>query len=485
MADNNQTLWNMIGRGTLDPTKYATDIDRQVAEISANYNPNDGWRNGTNPYKQLEGTGVQDGIPANWRDSNPALALWEAQQYRGHDLDPAYQRILKNANDERLKVWIGQQSPELRAILNAPVANKSYAQKVGVDPNAASQSILNQLGMLQQAGLNYGNKAGSAENQMKYLAGDLARYGVSDLNNLKAYQVQSPTTGKMTDIFYDSKTGAIVPTDFGSDMSGEGGNWYKLKNVNGRAIPVNSWADTSEAGDYIGALSVLAMPVTAGLTSYLAPMVSTATGLGTAGATALTGAGVSGLTQGALTAAGGGDFGKGFLGGALGSGIGSAVGALNPAGMLGVDAATSPTLSSAINKGIAGGLQGATNAAINKQDIGDAFGRGALGGAISGALAPNISDLFGNDEGSKMLAGVLAGQAGKLGTNALLGQPSQATTPVGGLTQATNQAAASNTAATSGPRQLNISHLPQQAQDNIRKAYGALTQYGANLRVKI
>ena len=428
MADNNQTIWKILN--TFDP--------------SAPFNP-------------------------DLYENRPTSAAYD------------YERQQRKMAD-----WMAKLSPEMKEILKAPVANKTSYKTTGTDLSAATQALLGQLGQFQSAGLNYGNKAGSAETQMAKLAADLARYGVDDLSQIKSYTVKNPTmTNRNQDVFYNAKTGMVIPTNFGSDMGGKGGTYYSLKNVNGQAVPVGSWQDTSNAGDYIGALSVLAMPVTAGLTSYLAPMVSTATGLGTTGATALTGAGVSGLTQGALTAAGGGDFGKGFLGGALGSGIGSAVGALDPAGMLGIDAATSPTLSSAINKGISGGLQGATNAAINKQDIGDAFGRGALGGAISGALAPNISDLFGNDEGSKMLAGVLAGQAGKLGTNALLGQPSQATPPVGGLTQAANQAAAPNTVAASGPRQLNISHLPQQAQDNIRKAYGKLTGYGANLGVTI
>lgn len=481
MADNNQSLWDLLGRGKVSDVLYPGPMDLAAANVGSHYNPNvqDGMSPWTSGYQPWVDTGVQDGMHAAPNLQNTAYDLWVAKQYGSgtHDLDPSVSGLLDQANEERLPVWISQQSPELQKILRSPIANKSYYQKVGVDRDAASQALLSQLGALQQAGLNYGNKAGSAEEQMGYLSNDLARYGVSDLNDLKSYQVKSPTTGKMIDIFYNNKTGAIVPTDFGSSMHGEGGNYYSLKNVNGHAIPVNSWADTSEAGDILPALAILAMPLTMGLTSALAPAVGAATGLGSAGATALTGAGIQGLTSGALSSAAGGDFGKGFATGAIGSGIGSGITALNPAGLAGIKNAT---LANAVNKGISGGLSGLTGAAINGGDVGKGALAGLTSGAISGAVSPAIKDLLGGDKGAGMIGNFLGSQAGKYASNSLVGSKSPTTVVKQGA-----QPVSTTSTPASGLRQLDLSRLPPQAQERIRSAYGTLSGLGANLGVKV
>lgn len=320
-------------------------------------------------------------------------------------------------NDQFLKLYANTLSPELQKVFNSPVASMEWGKKSGLSKSdliGYTNNLINELSALSNNGYNIKTKSGDTMEQIKRLAPDLARYGVSSLNDLVAYKVKSPYTGKNVDIFYNTKTGTVIPTKFGSSMKGEGGSNYQLYNYNGKAIPLANWKDTSEAADY--APLVMMASVVGGL--FLGP-VAASIGQGIVGAGASTGAtalatgaahaALSGTLSGTLAAASGGDFGKGFLTGAVGSGIGSAVGYLNPGSYLG---GGNVTIGNAINKAISGGLSSAAGAAISGGDAGMGALRGFVSGGVAGLTAPLVGGLSGS-LGS--LAGGLIGTGGAAG----------------------------------------------------------------------
>jgi hypothetical protein len=281
--------------------------------------------------------------------------------------------------------------PSLRFLADTETANKDYGKKSGSgDAGRLEQELQN----IVSHGVSFKNKSGSSEEHVKRMAADLARYGVDSLSELKAYTLPAPKGGGGTkDVFYNTRTGVIIPSTFGSSMKGEGGSYYRLQNVNGRAVAVPSWADTSEAADLAPALAVITLGAgaafaAAGYAAMAGQAIAGATGVSAATGTALANAGFAGTLSGVTSAASGGSFGKGFLTGALGSGIGSAVSAYNPGAMITSNAAIGNT----INKAISGGLSGGLGAAINSGDAGGGALRGFVQGAVSGLAGQYVGN---------------------------------------------------------------------------------------------
>lgn len=308
--------------------------------------------------------------------------------------------------------------PNLQFLAKAPVATK----KTG---GGNVDNLINELTALVPKGYKIDTKSGNTAKQIQRLAPDLARFGVQSLSDLKAYQVPAPNGKGTKSVFYNQRTGTVLPENFGSSMKGKGGSNYSLVAVGDRVLPVASWRDTSEAADLAPALMVL----TAGAGLALAPAaaaigssIANATGMSAAAGQALATAGASGLLQGTTSALAGGDFGKGFLTGAVGSGIGSAVGAYNPGGMITSNAA----IGSTINKALASGLSGAAGAAINKGDVAGGAVRGFVQGAVSGLAGSYVGNQVGGAIGNLV--------AKALGTTSGGGQ---APAPAGGTQQAT------------------------------------------------
>ncbi len=329
-----------------------------------------------------------------------------------------------NLQDLYYKAWLSSQPPEMQKILGAPVAHMGYGKSHGMDPKAYTTNLVNELTALANNGYNIKTKSGSTAKQIQRLAPDLARYGVSSLNEIAAYKVTSPYTGKQTDVFYNTRTGVIIPTTFGSSMKGEGGSTYKLYNYNGRGVPIANWKDTSEAGDFapLVMMAGLAAPFALGpLATSIGGSISSALGVSTSTGTMLAGAGLSGLTQGTLAAVSGGDFGKGFLTGALGSAIGSGVSSFDPGGAVAnavaplgntaAEATLNAAIGSGINKALSGALGAGAGALINGGDAGTGALSGALQGAVSGFAGSYLGDTLGGALGS-VSKGLLAGLGG-------------------------------------------------------------------------
>lgn len=295
-------------------------------------------------------------------------------------------------------------------------------------------ALMNEMNAMLGQGINFGTQSGSAAQQIRRMAPDLARYGVTSFNDLKPYTIPSPTGKGTIDVFYNTRTNTLVPVDFGSSMKGEGGSNYTLKNINGRVVPVATWRDTSEAKEYapLAMAAGLAMgPALGGLASSLGGSLASATGLSSGLATGIAQAGLSGLGQGALSAAMGGNFGQGFLGGALGSGITSGIGSLGigdkVAGFIDPsDAALKSAISGGVNSALAKGLSGA---AISGLMGGDPM-RAGLAGALSGALSGGVGNYLQGMGADPALAGFAGSQLGKLGSSFLSSPSSRPSTPV-------------------------------------------------------
>ena len=265
----------------------------------------------------------------------------------------------------------------LEFLRNAGVANKKLG---GGDVG----NLTRELTEMSNRGMQWGNTAMKNPGQISRMAPDLARWGVKSLADLQAIDIP----GKGT-LYYNKGNNTVLPADFGSSMHGKGGTYFSLKNVNGRALPVTEWTDTSDRQAIMGGLSVLgAAAGLGGLGAALGGAMGTSTALGNAAVGAGMGAlqgGVSGGLEGALK-------------GAIGGGLGGVVSHFNPAGMAGV---TNPALQAGMNSAISGGLRSAIGGGNIMQGVvsggvGGAMGQmfGPLGGYAGGALT---NYMFGNN----------------------------------------------------------------------------------------
>lgn len=445
MALNNQTLGMQLGQRTswgqgVNDFDTKSDLWKQQIDPWVNY-----YQQSSTP---TEAVGLFNRIANNAVPTMPGDANSLAAQFgkayaasQAPEVDESRTLIsalggklpAQTLNDQYLKWYNSTLPPELQGVLNSPVASKTWGKDQGLshaDLVGYTDKLKNELSGLVGSGYNVKTASGSTQEQIGRLAPDLARYGVSSLSDLAASRVRSPYTGKDIDVFYNTRTGTIVPTNFGSSMKGEGGSNYKLYNYNGKVLPIANWKDTSEAADLAPLAMMVAMFAPAalgalGATGAAASGLASSTGISTGLATGLTNAGVSGLTQGALTAAMGGNFGQGFLGGALGSGIASGVGSLGigsnvansltPMGNTANQAALNAALSQGVDSALAKGLTGGLTAGI----MGGNAGRGTLAGLLSGGVSGAASGYLSNNLGSG-LAGGVGSLASKYLTSSLL-----------------------------------------------------------------
>ncbi len=371
-----------------DP-KFQAGVPQSVKDWMAGKTTNDPFAKLA--YQQVQYDRAQAGASNGEGGGITALA---ARNQSGVDFDQAY-----------LKAFGTTLSPELQKIWNAPVANKDYGKKVG---RGDAGALTAELTRLMEAGYSLKTASGSTANQIKRMAPDLARYGINSLNEIAATKVTNPYTGKQSDIFYSTVTGAIIPTSFGSSMKGEGGSDYKLINVNGRGVPMAQWRDTSEAADF-APLVMMAGLAAAPLLAPLSGAIGGALGGGAFGSIA-GGAITGGLTQGTLAALSGGDFGKGFLTGAVGGAIGGGISSLSPGtsiansfaplGNTAAEATLNAAISSGIDKALAGGLGALVGSAINGGNLGSAGLSGAVAGAVSGLSGAYLGGTVGGALGS-------------------------------------------------------------------------------------
>lgn len=292
-----------------------------------------------------------------------------------------------------LEAYKASLDPSLQFLASAEVANKGYGARGG---GGDAGTIASELTKYADAGVNFSNKSGDSAEQIQRMSADLARYGVNSLSEIKAYQLPAPSGKGTVDVFYNTRTGVIIPTEFGSSMKGEGGSKYSLRNINGYVVPAPSWMDTSEAADF----APLVMAVGIGASLFLGPAASAigeaivgtgASATTTAFATSAAQAGLSGLVSGTTSALSGGDFGEGFVTGAVGSAIGSVVGFADPGSLVTADA----TIGKAINKALGGSLSGAAGAALSSGDVGDSALKGFVSGAVSGLTSPLLGSASG------------------------------------------------------------------------------------------
>ena len=427
MATNNQNFMMQVAGGPAKGLLFQTGKEGPAPLISLGANIPQAWG------KQYTSQAKPPAAPAPDEDSlfqrvaSMKTAL-PGQKPAAAAPAPAY--------DTPYDAYIGSLSAEQRRISELPVANKGVG---GGNVGALSA----EMDQYAKAGINFGTASGNSAKQIARMAPDLARYGVASLNDLEAVQMPSPTGKGTVDVFHDRRTGRIIPTEFGSSMKGEGGSTYRLRNFNGRVVPVAVWKDTSEAKSF----APLAMAASLGAGLLLGPAAaaignSLSSGLGlAAGSTAASVASAagsavaSGVVQGGISALSGGDFGKGFLTGAVGSGIGSAVGGINP----GSYATSNATLGNAINKALSGGLGGAAGAAIS--------GRDAAGGALQGFIQGGVSALAGPLVGQQA-ATALGSLASRLGAGLLGSGGSQPASAGGGGAPQQPTAAVAQPAAT-------------------------------------
>lgn len=236
-------------------------------------------------------------------------------------------------------------------------------------PNTqAIDSLVAQLN--PQAYANVAKLAGQTPEQLVHqVAGDLARYGVNSLD-----QVGVKSVGGQN-VFYNKTTGAIIPTKFGSDMSGEGGKTFSLQvGQNGIVAPVPDWVNTSDKQDIATAVSVLATPFLAGAGQVMTAPVGT-----TAGVSGFAGMGMSNMAAGAI--------------------LGGAAGAVPGAITDGLQGAIQGGLKGAAIGGAAGGIADYINGTGMFAPDGTPIPAGETTPAFSGYQAPNYSLGSGTGQG--------------------------------------------------------------------------------------
>jgi hypothetical protein len=308
-----------------------------------------------------------------------------------------------------LEQYIGTLPQELQGILRMPIANKGTG---GGNAATLEQEFLGLGGK--------GNTSGSAAQHARRMAGDLARYGVNSLSELKAVSVPMPGAkgGQTVSVFYNTRTGNIVPTSFGSSMKGEGGSNYKLRNVNGQVVPESIWRDTSDKGAIMGGLAVLGAGLGAGAlfgglggsTGLLSAGGAAAEGAGAAGG--LASAGAAGGATGLASLPAAGTWAQTALP-ALGAGAGAWTSPAALAGVSGITQAGGLTLGNALGgTGYQGGTFGTTGGAPSgaASSPWDTYSQtptsspGGTGSAsnTSGATSPSGTGLPGTGTGSSL-----------------------------------------------------------------------------------
>lgn len=128
-----------------------------------------------------------------------------------------------------------KQSPEVAELLLHKTAQKIEGR--GDAANLAREITL--------AGFDLSNKAMTHEEHLDRLAKDLARYDVRSFGELASEKIQVNKNTTL-DVFYNSRTGEIIPTNFGSDTGGHGRSIYVLRNYDGTIVPDAAWKSTSD-----------------------------------------------------------------------------------------------------------------------------------------------------------------------------------------------------------------------------------------------
>lgn len=192
----------------------------------------------------------------------------------------AYKRRNRNASGYEVLRGIGMSDEQIG------VMQASLGVRKRPDPSAAERPAVmdRQRSLLAQFSPDYfaaigrqtREKPEDIANQMTF---DLAKYGISDLAQIGTMGMPGGYS-----VFFNKDTGEIIPTRFGSDMTGKGGKNFELTlSQEGVPIPVANWRDTSDKDSLKGVLTVAAV--------VGAPYL----------ATTLAGAGLSGMASGAIT----------------------------------------------------------------------------------------------------------------------------------------------------------------------------------------
>lgn len=248
----------------------------------------------------------------------------------------------------------------------------------------------------------------------RLLTQNLGTFGITDLDDIG--YVIGPNRQP---IFYNRKTGESIPQEIVGfkDRENGGQKLYLTIGEDGKVKPVNAYMPPNPSSGWKGAVAPLLAVGGALLAPYalgsIAPLLGTGAAA-TAGAGAIYGAGLGGLSAG-LT---GGDIGKAMLTGGLTGAISSGIGTglkvsptttlpqYNLAGALGASSAGTTAVVNAILKGAA---SGGASAGIQGGD--------ALIGALSGGLAGGI--------GTQLPATPVTSTISKQIAQAIVGSPYQ------------------------------------------------------------
>lgn len=181
-------------------------------------------------------------------------------------------------------------SPEVAELLLHPMAQKIEGR--GDAANLAREITL--------AGFDLSNKAMSHDEHLGRLADDLARYDVRSFGELASSKIRVNKNTEL-DVFYNSRTGEIIPTNFGSDTGGHGRTIYNLRNYDGTIVPDAAWKSTS---DREAIQKTLALAAIIGGAAYVgAGTAASGAGSSTAGA-AVGGTATAGVTTAEVGGAG-------------------------------------------------------------------------------------------------------------------------------------------------------------------------------------
>ena len=330
------------------------------------------------------------------------------------------QHTSRGASAEEAIAKVGLTPEDLTALESALGVRKAKDPKA--KDEAAISALAAQLNPEAYSGMS--KHTGVAGDKLtRMMAGDLARYGIKDLSEVEAHTLP---TGEA--IFRNKATGAIIPTTYGSDTTGEGRMDFRLVvGSDGAVVPMPKWKDTSDRQSIISALSVLALPVA----GYLAAGAAVGTTAGAAagsttaaGAAATTAGTTSGISLTSLGQTFATNFGVNMLmtGGDLDQ---SFMGAVRSTAVAGVGQLASPLIGAidvgnvfANNVLQAGATQavgaGATTL-VRGGDLGDAVqeaGRGFVTGAAGSAANQLTSGLTGSARAGRLAGGTVAGAVG-------------------------------------------------------------------------
>ena len=276
----------------------------------------------------------------------------------------------------------GSNAASLTSIMK-PYWDKQYSDWTNVLNRRNNNAIYKQL-VSDPIYSSIANKGLNQEQAAETIAGKLAGYGISNLN-----EIGTTPDGK----FYSKLTGKEIPKNFGYTTWGDGMNKFYLQATpDGRVVPTSSWKETGmSTGGILGTLAAVGGGLAA---PWAIPAISGSLGLGSIAAGGLYGAGTGAISSGLS--------GGNILNGALTGGITGAIGG----GIL--DSVASPTSSlpdvSSLNSGLdisnvdnliqSGSItsgQGASSL-INAAPIGTNI-TGVAGGALNPALSAGTGAL--------------------------------------------------------------------------------------------